>query len=482
VLYEQKKPDKNMSPSRFKNRIPGIKPFRLAKYFAVTSFIVFLLSSIPFAAFISKRANDDLILNYNNYAQEVSENINHQLLINFYIPVNIEYGAIRLSLKPQMDLLDKVVRKATESLNVDRVNIYSPEEGIIVYSTDPSLIRKRTEKTEGYLKAIKGEVSIQLVSDEGNLWGMGTGILGGHKKVKTYIPLKGEEKILGIIELVLDMSKQYNSIIKRQYNNFGAFALIMVIVFVTMLLIVRKAEKIIESRAVEQQKLIEQLNLSERLAALGEMVAGVSHEIKNPLGIIQSTSELLNNMPDASATHKKLSGVITEEAIRLNRIVTEFLDFARPHKLNIGEFDLKEVIIKNIEFLMPEMEKKGISVENNLDGRSYMIEADQDLLHRVVMNLIINAIQSIPGAGRIVFNILEEKGRYNIEIRDTGIGISEENMKKIFNPFFTTKEKGSGLGLPIVRKIIEGHGGQIDIESIEGNGTSVIIRLAKRLR
>lgn len=471
-----------MSPGRFMNRTPGIKPFRLAKYFAITSFIVFLLSSIPFAAFISKKANDDLILNYQNYAQEVSENINHQLLINFYIPVWNEYRAIRLSIKPQMELLDKVVRKATESLNVDIVNIYSPEEGIIVYSTDPSLIRKRTEKTEGYLKAIKGEISIQLVSDEGNLWGMGTGILGGQKKVKTYIPLIGEEMILGIIELVLDMSQQYNSIIRRQYTTFGVFAIIMMVIFISMLLIVRKAEKIIESRAVEQQKLVEQLNLAERLAALGEMVAGVSHEIKNPLGIIQSTSELLNNMPDATETHKRLSGVITEEAIRLNRIVTEFLDFARPHALNLKEFDLKEVINKNLEFFRPELEKKGISVETNLDNRRYMIEADQDLLHRVIMNLIINSIQAIPGAGRIYINIAEEKGSYNLEIKDTGGGISEENMKKIFNPFFTTKQKGSGLGLPIVRKIIEGHGGQIEIESKEGNGTSVMIRLSRRIR
>ncbi|NLA74624.1 MAG: hypothetical protein GX846_03995 [Deltaproteobacteria bacterium] len=461
---------------------PEIKPFRLAKYFAVASFIVFLLSSIPFAAFISKKANDDLVLNYKNYAQEVSENINHQLLINFYIPVWNEYRVIRLSIKPQMELLDEVVKKATKSLNVDLVNIYSPEEGIIVYSTDPSLIREQTEKTEGYLKALKGEISIQLVTGENSLWGMGIGVIGGQKNVKTYIPLIGEEMILGIIELVIDMTHQYNSIIKRQYTTFGVFIIIMVIIFITMLLIVRKAEKIIEHRAVEQQKLVEQLNLAERLSALGEMVAGVSHEIKNPLGIIQSTSELLNNMPDAGETHKRLSGVITEESMRLNRIVTEFLDFARPHELNIIEFDLKEVIDKNLEFLMPELKKKDISVVNNSDMRSYMIEGDQDLLHRVMMNLIINAIQATPRAGRIDINITDEKGLYKLEIRDTGNGISEDNMKKIFNPFFTTKEKGSGLGLPIVRKIIKGHGGTTDLESTEGKGSGVIICLAKRLR
>jgi hypothetical protein len=128
---------------------PEIKPFRLAKYFAITSFIVFLLSSIPFAAFISKKANDDLILNYQNYAQEVSGNINHQLLINFYTPVWYEYKAIRLSIKPQMELLDKVVKGGNRKSKCRYCNHILPEEGIIVYSTDPSLIRKRTEKNRG---------------------------------------------------------------------------------------------------------------------------------------------------------------------------------------------------------------------------------------------------------------------------------------------------------------------------------------------
>ncbi len=471
-----------MSPSRLKKNIPEVKPFRLAKYFAVTSFIVIIAISIPFAVLISQKANEDLIENYQNYAQEVGDNINHQLLINFYIPIQVEYGVIRLSLKPQMDLLDRVVRNATETLNVDLVNIYSPEEGFIVYSTDPSLIKKKTDKTEGYLNALKGEMSTQVIADGNDLWGLGIEIIGGQKKVKTYIPLKGEDNILGIVEMVLDMTAQYNSILKEQYTTFGLFAVIIFTIFFAMLLIVRKAEGIIESRSIDQRKLVEQLNLAERLAALGEMVAGVSHEIKNPLGIIQSTSELLNNMPNADEAQKRLSGVITEESIRLNRIVTEFLDFAKPHELNVHEFDLKEIIDKNIDFLRPEFERKGIVVESYLDGRSYMIEADQDLIHRVIMNLIINAIQAIPDSGKIIMHVGEEKGAYKIEIRDTGNGISDENISKIFNPFFTTKERGSGLGLPIVRKIIEGHGGTIDIESSHGVGTSVTLRLHKKLR
>lgn len=471
-----------MPTHRLKKNLAEIKPFRLAKYFAITSFIVLIIITVPFALFISQRAKEALFVDYQNYALEVGGHINQQLLVNFLIPMNQKYEKISLSLKPQMEALDRAVKKATENLNVELVNLYSLGEGFIIYSTDPSLVKKKTIITVAYLKALKGEITTELISEESNLWGLGIESIGGQKKVRTYIPLKSPtQEVTGIFEMVLDMTEQYNSILKTQYTTFGIFALIMVTIFFTMLLIVRKAEKIIESRAVEQRKLVEQLNLAERLAALGEMVAGVSHEIKNPLGIIQSTSELLNNMPNSDESQKKLSGVITEESIRLNRIVTEFLDFARPHELNVHEFDLKETISKTIDFLRPEIEKKGIVVESNLDGRSYLIEADHDLLHRVLMNLIINAVQATPGTGKVVIHVNEERGGYSIVVKDTGSGISKENITKIFNPFFTTKEKGSGLGLPIVRKIIEGHGGTIEIESDEGVGSSITIHLSRKL-
>jgi two-component system sensor histidine kinase HydH len=479
-----------MSPQRLKKNIPEVKPFRLAKFFAVTSFIVILVISIPFAVYIARKAKTDLFENYQSYVQNAGGNIDRQMFENFFVPMVSEYGSVRLKLKAQREALDKVIKNAAESLNlkIELMNLYAsdPNEEYIIYSTDPSLLQKKAVKTPEYYKALDGEISTEFISKDNNFWGLGLEAIGGKKKARTFFPVKvayyGEIVTAGVVEMVFDMSGQYNAILKRQFTTFGVFALIMVTIFFTMLLIVRKAERIIESRSIEQQKLIEQLNLAERLAALGEMVAGVSHEIKNPLGIIQSTSELLNSMPNSDDTQKRLSAVITEESIRLNRIVTEFLDFARPHELNAHEFDLKDIINKNIDFLKPEIDKKEITVEADLGNKKYIVEADQDLLHRVLMNLIINAIQATPEGGNIRFNITDERGVYAVEISDTGGGISEENITKIFNPFFTTKEKGSGLGLPIVRKIIEGHGGTIDIESTEGEGTTVTIRLFRRLR
>jgi len=121
-------------------------------------------------------------------------------------------------------------------------------------------------------------------------------------------------------------------------------------------------------------------------------------------------------------------------------------------------------------FLGPELEKKGVTVENRLDARSLTLLADQGLLYRAFLNIFINCIQSITNGGKISVSVLDERTHYRLEIEDNGCGISKERLKKIFNPFFTTKEKGSGLGLSIVRKIIEGHQGSIPIESEESRG------------
>ncbi len=464
------------------------KPFRLVKYFATASFLVLIAFSFPFAVFISQGAKDILLKNVEDYASVVGENLNNLVFQYYSLPVMIQYGGSKLSDERQMRLMDEVVKIAIKDLDVDLVNLYSIEQGMVVYSTDATLIREKVVETEGYKRALEGEQSSSMISEGDGLWGLGIEKIGGGKKIRTYIPMTGylsstgEEFVSGVFEVILDMTTQYNAIVKLQYLIFGLSILIMALIFFALLLIVHNAEKIIRRRALEQRELEEQLYLAERLAALGEMVAGVSHEIKNPLGIIQSTSELLTSMPNGDETHKRLSKVITEESIRLNRIVTEFLDFARPHKLNIHECYLEEIIRKNISFLNSELESKGIVVNDKVNSRTFKLQADYDLLYRALMNIFINSIQAIDDAGSISVSVDEEKGGYRIEVEDTGCGITKENMKKIFNPFFTTKEKGSGLGLPIVRKIVEGHQGTIDIESQEGAGTKVVIRLPKKLQ
>lgn len=462
------------------------KQFRLVKFFAWGSFIVIVIFSFPFSMVISQQAKEILLRSYENNAILVGENLNYQVFQSFVIPVNWRYGGIRLRDREQSELMDKIVQNAIHGLNVDLVNVYDIGKGVIAYSTDPDQIGKKVRESLGYKRAIKGERSSGLISTRDELWGLGIDFMGRRKTLRTYIPFRVENPytgsigIGGVFELIQDMSKQYESIVKFQYLTFGLSILIMGLIFVALLLIVHKAERMIEQRAQEQRELESQLHLAERLAALGEMVAGISHEIRNPLGIIRSTAELLGEMPDANDTQKRLSGVIKEESTRLNQIVTEFLDFARPQVPNLQECQLEEIIEKNLSFIGPELEKQGIQVQDNLNGRSFRLRADHDLLYRAFLNILINAIQSMQNGGTIDIKVEEARDTFQIEIEDTGCGISEENADKIFHPFFTTKEKGSGLGLSIVRKIIEGHRGTIDIQSREGEGTKVEVQLPRK--
>jgi len=462
------------------------KQFRLVKFFAWASFIVILIFSFPFSMVISQKAKEILLASYENNAILVGENLNHQVFQNFVIPVNWRYGGIRLRDREQSELMDKIVQNAIHGFNVDLVNVYDIGKGVVAYSTDPDLIGNKARESLGYKRAIQGERSSGLISTRDEFWGLGIDFMGGKKTLRTYIPFRVENPytgsigIGGVFELIQDMSKQYESIVKFQYLIFGLSILIMGLIFLALLLIVQKAERMIEQRAQEQRELESQLHLAERLAALGEMVAGISHEIKNPLGIIRSTAELLGEMPDASDTQKRLSGVIKEESTRLNQIVTEFLDFARPQEPNFQECQLEEIIQKNLSFIGPELERKGIQIQDNLNGRSFRLRADHDLLYRAFLNILINAIHSMQDGGTIDIKVEEARDAYRIEIEDTGCGISKENVDKIFNPFFTTKEKGSGLGLSIVRKIIEGHRGTIGVQSREGQGTKVEVQLPRK--
>jgi len=460
--------------------------FRLVKFFAYASFVILIISSFILSMVISQRATTVLMDTYENHALLIANNLNHQVFHYFNIPVGYRYGGISLREKEQSELMDRIVRTTIHSFNIERVNIYDVKKGQIAYSTDKDLIGLTGTGGMGYRTALEGELSSRLISREPALFGTWLMDFAKEKKLRTFIPFMAEPPksylgILGVFELTQDLTKEYESITKFRYLIFGVSLAVMFLIFLALLLVVRKAEHILRKRAQEQRLLEDQLNQAERLAALGEMVAGVSHEIKNPLGIIRSTAELLEEKSASDQDQKKLSNIIIEESGRLNDIVTDFLDFARPRVPNLQDCYLEAIIDRNLSFLRPELDKRRIFVNNgNLNSGASTIEADPVLLHRAFLNIFVNAIQSMQDGGNVSIKIREENKDYQVEIQDTGIGISAENLKKIFNPFFTTKEKGSGLGLAIVKNIVDGHKGTVWIESAEGVGTRVFVRLPRK--
>jgi signal transduction histidine kinase len=285
--------------------------------------------------------------------------------------------------------------------------------------------------------------------------------------------------VVGVFEVTQDISADIAGIGKFQGIILVISVFIMGLLFLVLRQIVKQAEVILERRQEEQRALEAQLHHTERLAALGEMTAGVAHEVRNPLGIISSTAELLRQRLNRYEPDNRLAQIIVEEANRLNTKVSEFLDFARPREPNLQPCELNKVLDRSIELLHPEIDRLHIAVNREYQTDGQTQAADPGLLHQAFLNILLNAIQAMPEGGTLEVSVASGPNGQGteIQVRDTGDGIESETLKKVFNPFYTTKEKGSGLGLPIVKSIIESHRGTIRIDSAPGEGTSVIIEL-----
>ncbi len=463
--------------------IERIKPFKLVKFFTFSSLVVILSGALLLSTVISHRAERVLIKKSEDYALLMAENLNHQVFLQFIVPAALKFGqVIQLRNKTLFKRLDKVVRSTLHSFNVEMVNIYDQKNNIIFYSFDKKLLGQKGRGGIDYQQALNGKSSSRLIRREG-YWTIFTGA-PKESELRTYVPLRVEKPlsdldgpILGVFEIVQDLSEDYQTIAHFKYRIMLTSVLIMGFLLIVLRYIVKKGERIIQKRATEELLLREKLNQAQRLASLGEMVAAVSHETRNPLGIISSTAELLRGKRTHTDTQDKLADVIVQEASRLNNIVTDFLDFARPPTPNLMSCKVDEILDKNLRLLAPEISNKGYEIQKTFTAHIPEIQADSGLLYQTFLNVLINAMQAMPEGGKINIKISAQKNSLTIIFIDEGSGISEQALSKIWDPFFTTKDKGSGLGLPIVKKIVEGLGGAVDIENCVYKGAKVTITL-----
>jgi PAS domain S-box-containing protein len=224
------------------------------------------------------------------------------------------------------------------------------------------------------------------------------------------------------------------------------------------------------------------------LAALGEMAATVAHEVKNPLGGIRGFADLLDRDLEKSDPRKKSVEKIMEGVETLDRIVVSLLNYTKPIRLNFHEVEFISFVDEAIKFFEIDIgrEKRKIHVERKYPKKELLCRIDPEQFRQVILNLLHNATQAMPKGGEIVVQVSEirSKGenekekRVVLKISDTGMGMSKATLEKLFTPFFTTKEHGTGLGLSTVKKIVEAHGGDVKVESELGKGTTVIIRLS----
>ncbi|HME90995.1 MAG TPA: ATP-binding protein [Myxococcaceae bacterium] len=277
------------------------------------------------------------------------------------------------------------------------------------------------------------------------------------------VPLVGNDRVIGFLNL-------WDERVPEAYAS-DEIALILEI-----------AERL--STVIENSKLYEKMRERDRLAALGEMAAGLAHEIRNPLGAIKGAAQCLDprRLPGEDGEFLE---VIVEEVNRLNGVVTAFLDYARPLKQSFGPTDINEVVTRTIRLIQNDIPPQ---IELKLDLREGLgkVEGDAEQLKQVLINLVQNALEAIgPAPGQISirtsrpdrFSDFRVAETVEVHVTDTGAGIPSDQQLHIFVPFFTTKQKGTGLGLAICQRIVKNHGGSISVQSRVGEGSTFVIRL-----
>ncbi len=296
------------------------------------------------------------------------------------------------------------------------------------------------------------------------------GLVLGAMRAGVCIPLVGGDRVLGFLNLHDDRVPE-------------AFASDEIAAMLDL------AEQV--AVTIDNSRLYERMKERDRLAALGEMAAGLAHEIRNPLSSIKGAVQYLD--PDAApGADRELVEVIVEEVNRLNAVVTQFLDYSRPLRSTFQKAHVNDVLTKTLRLLEGRELPPAIRVQLDLEQELPVVHCDADQLKQVFINLAMNAAQAMPAGGTLTVStrrpranewlLAEDAPRWigdQVEVRfgDTGPGISEEVRQRIFIPFFTTKEKGTGLGLAICQRIVKNHGGSIEVESRPGDGTTFIIRL-----
>ena len=231
----------------------------------------------------------------------------------------------------------------------------------------------------------------------------------------------------------------------------------------------------------EIRRLEEEVARSRRLASLGSLAAGVAHEIRNPLSSIKGFATWFRERYWDNPEDREKAEVMIHEVDRLNRVITQLLEFARPLTMNRVPTLLPAVIRHALKMVEGEARRKGVVLETDLSAEIGEIPLDADRMTQVFLNLCLNAIAAMEAGGVLRVSLAPRDGRtVRITVADTGIGIPKEDLPRVFDPYFTTRSSGTGLGLAIVHKIVEAHGGEVRLESEPGKGTTATIILPKK--
>lgn len=537
-------------------------PFSFARTLSWISLALIVTSSLGLSVFISNNARDTLLRKQQEFSLLLAENLNHQIYRRFTLPTLVGFGRIALRQPVQYERLDQVIQSTIHGLHVERLRIYDHSK-VVSYSSDREELGRTDLAPDVTDEALQGdEPSFEIVPPISFWRAMflfnqepGSYIL------RTVYPLRIENRlnstetdgpVMGVLELTQDITGDLGAVVRFQWLIMLTSFISSMILFALLQMFIRRAERVFAERMLDKQRLELELHQHEKLASMGRVIASIAHEIRNPLGIIRSSAELLlkrakngngagNGTANGSQTRRDseagASGIngagsttgasnangtgngagnrasndasnglgnatqgcdnacrpgadkmgqrileaIYDESIRLSQTVNDFLDYARPRKPREDDVDLGEIIEQVLTFLEPEISRCNTTTMRVFEG-DLRSSGDKDLLYRAFYNITVNGLQAMEGGGSIAITArpAKEEGMVEVVFQDSGPGFDPGVKAKLLDPFFTTKDHGTGLGLPIVNSIITSHRGRIELENAPDGGAQVRVLLPAR--
>ena len=470
----------------------AVRSFGVVRSLAWAAMTLTVALSVIVALYLGNMADKALLGKNHSFASLLADNLNNQIYRRFTLPTVNIFDRVDLDNPAQYRALDRVIQDIIQGLYVEDVRIFSHNK-VVRYSIN-SWERDATDLASPSVeKAFTAEGPIFDILENMPYWRafFALSLPPETFRLRTTYPLRLENRvssstpegpIMGVLEFTQDITLDMRSAIRFQQLVLGVTLLSSGMLMLLLMLLVRRAELALAVRMAEEQRLQQELHQHEKLAGMGRVVAGIAHEIRNPLGIISSSAELLLRRagPEPTGSAKVLQAIY-DEARRLSRTVNDFLDYARPRQPKQEPVEVGQLIDQALAFLGPDLAARDIGVVRTgiLDAPLY-VPGDRDALYRAFYNIMSNAAQAMGTSGTLTIHF----GRsYNpglsvvVLFQDTGGGFPEDSMAQLLDPFFTTKDDGTGLGLPIVNNIITSHRGTLVLGNPPDGGAEVRVSL-----